>query len=304
MARTLGQSTASTDSPASVSMIELSSIADLRRWVRDERAAGRRIALVPTMGFLHEGHLRLVDEARRHADRVVMSIFVNPLQFGPAEDLERYPRDLPRDRALAADRGTDALFVPTVAVMYPPGSEIRVVPGATADRWEGAARPGHFEGVLTVVAKLFHLVEPDVACFGRKDIQQATLVRQMVRDLDWRLEIVVVPTVREPDGLALSSRNAYLDADQRPRALVLSAALRAAHDAFRSGERGAAVLRGTVRRVLATEPTLEVEYVAIAEPATLAPVETAGADSVVALAARLGRTRLIDNIILGQGLDG
>jgi pantoate--beta-alanine ligase len=285
-------------------MIELSSIADLRRWVRDERAAGRRIALVPTMGFLHEGHLRLVDEARRHADRVVMSIFVNPLQFGPAEDLERYPRDLPRDRALAESRGTDALFVPTVAVMYPPGSEIRVVPGATADRWEGAARPGHFEGVLTVVAKLFHLIEPDVACFGRKDIQQATLVRQMVRDLDWRLEIVVVPTEREPDGLALSSRNAYLDADHRPRAVVLSTALRAAHDAFRSGERSAAVLQGTMRRILATEPTVEVEYVAIVEPATLAPVETAGADTVVALAARLGRTRLIDNIILGQGLDG
>jgi pantoate--beta-alanine ligase len=285
-------------------MIELSSIADLRRWVHDERAAGRRIALVPTMGFLHEGHLRLVDEARRRADRVVMSIFVNPLQFGPAEDLDRYPRDLPRDRALAEARGTDALFVPTVAVMYPPGSEIRVVPGATAARWEGAARPGHFEGVLTVVAKLFHLVEPDVACFGRKDIQQATLVRQMVRDLDWRLEIVVVPTVREADGLALSSRNAYLDADQRKRAVVLSAALRAAHDALRSGERDAAALLRTVRRVLASEPTVEVEYVAIVEPATLAPVQTVDADTVVALAVRLGRTRLIDNIILGQGLDG
>jgi pantoate--beta-alanine ligase len=158
--------------------------------------------------------------------------------------------------------------------------------------------------VLTVVAKLFHLVEPDVACFGRKDIQQATLVRQMVRDLDWRLEIVVVPTAREPDGLALSSRNAYLDADHRKRAVVLSAALRAAHDAFRSGERSAAVLLGTVRRVLATEPTVKVEYVALVEPAMLAPVETVGADTVVALAVRLGRTRLIDNIILGQGVDG
>jgi pantoate--beta-alanine ligase len=304
MAPTPGPSTASTDSPASESMIDLSSIPDLRRWVRDERAAGRRIALVPTMGFLHEGHLRLVDEARRRADRVIMSIFVNPLQFGPGEDLDRYPRDLPRDRALAAARGTDALFVPTVAVMYPPGSEIRVVPGATAARWEGAARPGHFEGVLTVVAKLFHLVEPDVACFGRKDIQQATLVRQMVRDLDWRLEIVVVPTVREPDGLALSSRNAYLDADHRARAVVLSTALRAAHDAFRSGERNASGLLATVRRLLASEPTVEVEYVAIVEPATLAPVETVGPDTVVAVAARLGRTRLIDNIILSQGLDG
>lgn len=284
-------------------MIEFSSIPDLRRWTGDERAAGRRIALVPTMGFLHEGHLRLVDEGRRRADRVIMSIFVNPLQFGPSEDLDRYPRDLPRDRALAKARGTDALFVPTVDVMYPPGSEIRVVPGATANRWEGAARPGHFEGVLTVVAKLFHLVEPDVACFGRKDIQQATLVRQMVRDLDWRLEIAVVPTVREPDGLALSSRNAYLDPDDRRRAVVLSAALRAAHDAFRAGERTAAVLLGAMRQVLATQAAVKVEYVAVAEPATLAPVETVDAETVVALAARVGRTRLIDNIILGQGLD-
>jgi pantoate--beta-alanine ligase len=284
-------------------MIELSSIPDLRRWVRAERAAGRRLALVPTMGFLHEGHLRLVDEGRRRADRVIMSIFVNPLQFGPAEDLDRYPRDLPRDRTLAEARGVDAVFVPSEAVMYPPGSEIRVAPGATAARWEGAARPGHFEGVLTVVAKLFHLTEPDVACFGRKDIQQATLVRQMVRDLDWRLEIVVVPTVREADGLALSSRNAYLVPDDRRRAVVLSAALDAAHRGFVAGERDAAVVLATVQRVLATEPSVQVEYVAVAEPARLAPVERVNAETVVALAARLGRTRLIDNIILGQGLD-
>ncbi len=190
--------------------------------------------------------------------------------------------------------------------MYPPGSEIRVVPGPTADRWEGAARPGHFDGVLTVVAKLFHLVEPDVACFGRKDIQQATLVRQMVRDLDWPLEIVVVPTVREPDGLALSSRNAYLDADLRRRAVVLSAALRAAHDGVPRRASGGAARAGGGRaaRRSRREPAVEVEYVAVAEPRTLAPVETVDADTVVALAARLGRTRLIDNIILGEGLDG
>lgn len=285
-------------------MIELDSMADLRRWVRDERAAGRRVAFVPTMGYLHEGHLRLVDAGRRRAESVVMSIFVNPLQFGPNEDLARYPRDLPRDRSLAHGRGVDALFVPTEAVMYAPGSEIRVVPGPTASRWEGAARPGHFEGVLTVVAKLFHLVEPDVACFGRKDIQQATLVRQMVRDLDWPLEIVVVATVREPDGLALSSRNAYLDPDLRRRAVVLSAALRAVHDEFRAGERRAASLEAVARRTLASEPVVEVEYVAVAEPRTLAPVATVDEDTVVALAARLGRTRLIDNIVLGEGLDG
>ena len=283
-------------------MIELSTIPDLRRWVRAERAAGRRIGLVPTMGYLHEGHLRLVDAARARAGAVVMSIFVNPLQFGPNEDLARYPRDLPRDRMLAEARGVDALFVPSDAVMYPSGSEIRVVPGSTADRWEGAARPGHFTGVLTVVAKLFHLVEPDVACFGRKDIQQATLVRQMVRDLDWPIEIVVVPTVREADGLALSSRNAYLDADDRRRAVVLSAALRTAHESFRAGERRAPPLVAVMQRTLAAEPAVSLEYLAVVDPATLAPVDTVDEDTVVALAARLGRTRLIDNIILGEGL--
>jgi len=270
--------------------------------VAEARAAQRRVALVPTMGALHEGHLRLVDEARRRAGAVVMTIYVNPLQFGPKEDLSRYPHDLPRDRALAQARGVDALFAPTDAVMYPAGSEIRVIPGPTADRWEGAARPGHFAGVLTVVAKLFHLVEPDVAMFGRKDIQQAVLVRQMVRDLDWPLEIVVVPTVRESDGLALSSRNAYLDPAERRQAVALSAALGAAHEAFAAGERNAAALVALMRRRLDAERALRVEYLAVAEPRALAPVETVDADTVVALAARLGRTRLIDNIILGEGL--
>ncbi|HKT59073.1 MAG TPA: pantoate--beta-alanine ligase [Gemmatimonadales bacterium] len=283
-------------------MIDLQAIPDLRRWVHDARAAGRRVALVPTMGYLHEGHLRLVDEARRRADAVVMSLYVNPLQFGPNEDLARYPRDLARDRTLARARGVDALFAPSDAVMYPPGSEIRVIPGPTADRWEGAARPGHFAGVLTVVAKLFHLVQPDVATFGRKDIQQAVLVRQMVRDLDWPLEIVVVPTVREPDGLALSSRNAYLGPAERRQALALSAALDTAHEAFVHGERQASALDAAMRRRLDAEPAVKLEYLAIAEPLTLAPVDTVDATTVVALAARLGRTRLIDNIILGEGL--
>jgi pantoate--beta-alanine ligase len=283
-------------------MIDLQAIPELRRWVRDARAGGRRVALVPTMGYLHEGHLRLVDEARRRADAVVMSVYVNPLQFGPNEDLARYPRDLARDRTLARARGVDALFAPADAVMYPPGSEIRVVPGPTADRWEGAARPGHFAGVLTVVAKLFHLVEPDVALFGRKDIQQAVLVRQMVRDLDWPLEVVVVPTVREPDGLALSSRNAYLTPDERRQAVGLSAALGAAHGAFVAGERQAAPLDALVRRRIDAEPALTLEYLAIVEPRTLTPVDTVDAGTVLALAARLGRTRLIDNITLGEGL--
>jgi len=283
-------------------MLDLLTIPDLRAWTRDQRAAGRRIGLVPTMGALHEGHLALVDAARRRSDAVVMSVFVNPLQFGPEEDLTRYPRDLARDRLLAEGRGVDAVFAPTEAMMYPPGSSTRVVPGPAAERWEGAARPGHFTGVLTVVAKLFHLAEPDVACFGQKDFQQAVLVRQMVRDLDWPLELAVVPTVREPDGLALSSRNVYLDESGRRSALGLSAALGAAHQAWREGERNAAAIEARARGVLEKHPGLAVEYVAVVDPETLEPASRASAETIVALAGRVGRTRLIDNIILGQGL--
>src|SRR6266849_227307 len=208
-------------------MQPLSSPKEMRDWSRAERARGRRIGFVPTMGFLHEGHLRLVDRAKQRADRVVMSIFVNPLQFSPAEDLAQYPRDLERDRTLAAERGVDCLFVPDTAVMYPTEPLVRVAPGPMADTLEGAARPGHFAGVLTVVATLFHVVEPDVAVFGRKDYQQAMLVTRMARDLDFPVAIEVAPTVRELDGLALSSRNSYLDPDQRRAALALSRALRA-----------------------------------------------------------------------------
>lgn len=283
-------------------MLELSAVTELRAWTRAERSAGRRISLVPTMGYLHEGHLTLVDEARRRAESVILSVFVNPLQFGPTEDLARYPRDLPRDRALASARGVDALFVPTAATMYPPGSEVRLSPGPIAERWEGAARPGHFTGVLTVVAKLFHLVEPDVACFGQKDIQQLTLVRRMVRDLDWPVEIVAVPTVREPDGLALSSRNAYLNAEDRSRAVVLSRALQAAHQAWRGGETRAAGLEARMRQELGREPMVVVEYISIADPETFAPVDTTDQRTVVSIAARIGGTRLIDNIQLGEGI--
>jgi pantoate--beta-alanine ligase len=283
-------------------MLELASIPDLRSWTRTQRAAGRRIGFVPTMGYLHQGHLALVDEARRRADAVILSIFVNPLQFGPAEDLARYPRDLPRDRALASARGVDALFVPSVAAMYPPGSEVRLSPGPIAERLEGAARPGHFAGVLTVVAKLLHLVEPDLACFGQKDVQQLTLVRRMVQDLDWPVEIVAVPTVREPDGLALSSRNAYLGVEDRRRAVVLSRALQAAHRTWRGGETRAAVLEARMREELGTDPTVAVEYISIADAEALAPVDTADERTVVAIAVRIGGTRLIDNITLGEGI--
>src|SRR5437016_1897119 len=208
----------------------------MRSWSRAERSRRHTIGFVPTMGYLHQGHLHLVDRARELADRVGVSIFVNPLQFGPHEDLARYPRDLPRDRKLAEAREVDCLFVPDAAAMYPAEPLVRVLPAPVADTLEGMARPGHFTGVLTVVAKLLHLVEPDVAVFGRKDFQQAMLVRRMAADLDFPLEVEIAPTVRELDGLALSSRNAYLGGDQRRSALALSRALRAVEQAWRSGE--------------------------------------------------------------------
>ena len=266
--------------------------------VAEARERGKRVGFVPTMGYLHEGHLRLVDEARHRADVVVMSIFVNPLQFGPTEDLTRYPRDLDGDAAKAQERGVDVLFVPEGAEIYPEPPRIVVSPRALASRWEGAARPGHFEGVLTVVAKLFNIVQPHVAVFGQKDIQQVTLVRAMVRDLDLPVEIVVSPTVREPDGLAMSSRNSYLDAASRERALALSGALRAVEDAHRAGERSAARLEAIARGRLAKGGITEIDYVAIADPRTLEPIAHADAGTIVALAARVGPTRLIDNVVL------
>jgi pantoate--beta-alanine ligase len=280
-------------------MRRLTRIADVREAVGDARARGRRIGFVPTMGYLHEGHLRLVDEARRHADLVVMSIFVNPLQFGPTEDLARYPRDLDGDAAKANARGVDLLFAPDGAEIYPEQPRVVVTPRALAARWEGAARPGHFEGVLTVVAKLFNIVQPHVAVFGQKDIQQALLVRALVEDLDIPVEIVVAPTVREPDGLAMSSRNSYLDAPSRERALALSGALRAVVRAHAAGERSAAALEAMARAHLAQHGITEVDYVALAHPRTLEPLVQADAGAIIAVAARVGRTRLIDNMILG-----
>jgi pantoate--beta-alanine ligase len=278
-------------------------IGDIRRLVRAARAGGKRVGFVPTMGFLHEGHLALVDEARKRSDFVVMSIFVNPLQFSPTEDLGRYPRDPQGDAAKAASRGVELLFAPTVAEMYRSGDphttgEVRVVPRTLDQRWEGEVRPGHFAGVLTVVAKLFNIVQPDVAVFGQKDFQQATLVRAMVRDLDMPVEVIVAPTVREPDGLAMSSRNSYLAPADRARALRLSRALRAVQEAFARGERDAAALVVAGRSVLAQDPDIAVDYLALVDAETLAPSEAPRAGDVAIVAARVGSTRLIDNVVL------
>lgn len=280
-------------------MITAPTIAAVRAAVAEARRGGGRVALVPTMGYLHEGHLSLVDEAHRLGDLVVMSIFVNPLQFGAGEDLDRYPRDLERDAALAAGRGVDVLFVPATDEMYPAGEPVvRVVPGRLADRLDGAARPGHFEGVLTVVAKLLNIVQPDVAIFGQKDFQQSVLVRRMVADLDVPVEIVVAPIVREPDGLALSSRNVYLGPAERASARALSRALGAAEAAVRAGERDVARLLAAMRAVLDAEPVVRPQYVQLVDPRTLEPLATAVPGTVAAVAAFVGPTRLIDNLVL------
>jgi len=274
----------------------------MRSWSRAERSRRHTIGFVPTMGYLHEGHLRLVDRARELAERVVVSIFVNPLQFAPHEDLARYPRDLPRDRARAEARGVDCLFVPDAAALYPPPNELlaRVVPGPVADTLEGMTRPGHFTGVLTVVAKLFHIVEPDVAVFGRKDFQQAMLVRRLVQDLDFALTIDVAPTVRELDGLALSSRNTYLTPDERRSALVLSRALRTLEQTWRAGEADPARLQRAGLEAMHA-PGVIPEYCALVDE-DLQPVTRLTARTVAVVAARVGKTRLLDNVVLGEGI--
>jgi pantoate--beta-alanine ligase len=252
------------------------------------------------MGYLHEGHLRLVDRAREVADRVVVSIFVNPLQFGPTEDLARYPRDLDRDRKLAAARGVDCLFVPQVSAMYPNEPAVRIVAGPVAETLEGAARPAHFTGVLTVVAKLLHVVAPDVAVFGRKDFQQAMLVKRLVQDLNFPLTIDIAPTVRELDGLALSSRNTYLSPDERRSALALSRTLRALEQAWRGGEADPAKLQRLGLESLRA-PSVTPEYCALVDD-NLEPVKRLTAHTVAIVAARVGTTRLIDNVVLGEGI--
>jgi pantoate--beta-alanine ligase len=280
-------------------VIAVSDIAELRRILDEVRDAGGRIALVPTMGFLHAGHLALCDQARRHADFVVLSVFVNPLQFGGGEDLDQYPRDLARDAQAAMDHGVNLLFAPTVAAMYPDGgTSIKVTAPALDERLCGRYRPGHFTGVLTVVAKLFNLVAPAVAVFGQKDLQQAALIRAMVRDLDFGLELQVAPIVREADGLALSSRNVYLQPEERAAAVALYRSLQAAQAAYTAGETAPAMLIGAARAILEGESGVSVQYVELVDPETLEPPLQARRGHAVAVAAHVGATRLIDNHLL------
>jgi pantoate--beta-alanine ligase len=275
--------------------------AAMRARAEDLRRDGRRIAVVPTMGALHEGHLTLLRAARARADVVILTIFVNPTQFGPNEDLAKYPRDEAGDLAKARPTGVDLAFCPDAAAMYPPGAQTTIAVTELAKPLCGASRPGHFDGVALVVAKLFHLTQPHVAVFGEKDFQQLAIVRRMVRDLDFGIEIVGVPIVREPDGLAMSSRNAYLTPSQRTGALALSRGLAAAEALYTSGERDAAALVAAVRTRIAAEPEARLDYAELRDAAELAPIEhiAAAQQAVLALAVFFGTTRLLDNRVLG-----
>lgn len=283
----------------------LETIADLRAACERARANGERVGLVPTMGSLHEGHRSLMRAARSRTDLVVVTIFVNPLQFGANEDLDRYPRDLAGDLAQCEAEGVDVVFAPSVAEMYPSGQPLTTVhvAGLTADLC-GASRPTHFDGVATVVTKLFSITGPCAAFFGRKDAQQLAVIARMAEDLDLPVEVVGCPIVREADGLALSSRNAYLSAAERRAALVLSRALQAAVAATRAGERDAAALADLLRGVVASEPLVELEYAEARTARELAPLDVLDGDVLLALAARVGETRLIDNVSLSvRGAD-
>ncbi|HVN15449.1 MAG TPA: pantoate--beta-alanine ligase [Anaerolineales bacterium] len=256
------------------------------------------VGLVPTMGYLHEGHLSLIRRAKGECDHVVVSIFVNPTQFGPNEDLSKYPRDLNRDLSLIEPLSVDVVWTPTAEVMYPNGYQTWVQVEALTQPLEGAMRPGHFRGVTTVVAKLFNTVQPHKAYFGQKDAQQAAVIRQMTRDLSYPIEIVVCPIVREADGLAMSSRNKYLEGENRQAALVLSRALNAAKQAYDKGERRAETLRQIMKDVIATEPRAQMQYVSCADYGTLEELETVKGKTLLSMAVYIGKTRLIDNFVL------
>ena len=278
-------------------MRTLRTVAELRAALAPARRDGRTIGLVPTMGAFHAGHVSLMERARSETDIVVVSLFVNPTQFGPSEDLSAYPRDEARDAELAAAAGVDVLFAPPVEEVYPDGFQTTVRVGALAEPLEGAQRPGHFDGVATVVTKLLNMVGPDVAFFGQKDAQQALIVHRVVRDLDIPVRIEVCPTVREPDGLALSSRNAYLGPAERERAIALRRALDAAERAVAAGERDPSAVARAAHAALAPYE-VEPEYLALVSSDTLQPVETIDGEILVALAARVGPARLIDNTLI------
>jgi len=273
--------------------------AAMAAWADTVRAEGGTISLVPTMGFFHDGHLALMRKACDIADQVVVSLFVNPIQFGPNEDLARYPRAFERDAELAAATGVAVLFAPTAEEVYPAGFRTKVSVSGLTETLCGVSRPGHFDGVTTVVAKLFHMVKPHLAVFGAKDFQQLAVIRKMVADLNWDVNIIAHPIVREKDGLAMSSRNTYLSGEERTKALCLSRALQLARERVAAGERDAARLREEILQYIIAYGDVTIDYVAIVDAETLVSCDTITAGSLLALAVRIGRTRLIDNTLLG-----
>ena len=278
----------------------IETIREMQEIALTARREGKRIAFVPTMGYLHEGHASLMREGRRRGDLLVTSIFVNPAQFGAGEDFESYPRDLSRDTAIAATAGVDLIFAPAAREMYPAGYQTWVDVERITLPLCGASRPGHFRGVTTVVAKLFNAVQPDVALFGKKDFQQLAVIRRMTADLNLPVEIVGMPIVREADGLAMSSRNAYLSADERQSALCLSRAINRARDQYQQGTSSVAELRAGVLALIGAEPRAVIDYAEFRDGETLEEVTIAGDDTLLALAVRIGKTRLIDNCLLGE----
>jgi pantoate--beta-alanine ligase len=279
-------------------MRHIQSVAEMKAFCRELTRSGRTLGFVPTMGALHEGHASLVRASKAQCQATAVSIFINPLQFGPTEDLGKYPRALERDSKLLRDLGADVLFAPTVNEMYPLGATTYVEVGGISDRLDGASRPGHFRGVATVVAKLFEIVRPDRAFFGQKDAAQVAVLRRMVRDLDMDVELVVCPIVREKDGLAMSSRNVYLNAEQRKQALVLNRSLMRVQHTADVGERNVAKLIDIGKSVIAEEPAARLDYFAIVDPDSLEPVSDISRGALVAVAAYVGATRLIDNMLL------
>lgn len=278
----------------------VTTIGEMRDTARDLRSKRATIGLVPTMGFLHEGHLSLIRLAKQHADKVITSIFVNPTQFGPKEDFSRYPRDLKRDTQLAESSGNDFLFVPTTEDVYPSGYHTYVAVEELTTVLEGKSRPTHFRGVTTVVAKLLNVTMPHLAVFGQKDAQQVAVIRKMVQDLNIDVEIVVAPIVREPDGLAMSSRNVYLSPSERTESLVLYQSLQHARDLVLHGERRSSAVMEGMTKIICTAPSAAIDYISVADPETLREISILkeGSNSLVSLAVRVGTTRLIDNILL------
>lgn len=272
---------------------------DIKKYIKQRRRGGRSVGFVPTMGYLHEGHLSLMREARRSNDLVVTSIFVNPTQFGPKEDYKRYPRNLRRDERLAKSVGVDVIFYPSVKEMYPDGYRSTVEVTDITERLCGGSRPGHFKGVTTVVAKLFNIVQPDAAYFGQKDAQQAIVIKKMVEDLNMNLKIKVMPIIREPDGLAMSSRNRYLSKSQRRDALALYGSLNLAKSLIKTGVRDARTIKDRMRRLISAKESTRIDYISVVDIENLEGLKKIEKNTLIALAVWVGKTRLIDNIVVG-----